>query len=162
MQYECAYVSAHCITQLACICTLQERGTVSGMICGLIAFTPRFTTEYKRSVNFQRDKRSACMKLIIFCSNHFINFHIHSFFVLKGDLQSVLRMVLRMTRHLCLRDPLEDFTFEITWSTLFSVNNSSSEQIKMAENQASTRVGGDISVAFFYFFWKGFVSSTCK
>ena len=45
----------------------------------------------------------------------------------KGDLQSILCI----TRHFCLRGSLEGFTYEITRSILFSVNNSPS---KRAEN----------------------------
>ena len=45
----------------------------------------------------------------------------------KDDLQSVLRM----TGDLCFGGALEDFTYEITRSTVFSVNNSLS---KMTEN----------------------------
>ena len=66
---------------------------------------------------------------------------------------STFQSVLRIIRHLCLRDPLEDFPYEITWSTLLSVDN-------FPENLASARVDGNISSAFFYFFWKGFVSSS--
>ena len=37
--------------------------------------------------------------------------------------------VLRFTRHLCLRDPLEDFTYEITRSTLVQCKQFSEQDL---------------------------------
>ena len=73
--------------------------------------------------------------------------------------EDYLQSRLRTTRHLCFACAPENFMYEITWSTAFSVIRVLWARWRKTR-RVIARVGRNVSSAFFYLSWKGFVPST--